>query len=569
MDRVTKAYNSSFREEQSLPSDMDQGTLFEHFVNYCVISEKFDEEFDITDIHTGGGNDLTIDGLAIVVNGVIVDSVDAVEELLSTNGFMDVQFIFIQAKSGTGFSGEEMVGFKDGVLEFFADTPSLPASQKILDSRQIMSWIFDRSGSFKQGKPSCELVFATAGSWQNDSQLVTKIAKIKNEIEAINLFEKVSFLPLGASEVQASWKHSKDSVAAEFTFTKKATLAEIGGVKESYLGVLPLVEFLKVIADGESGVRKHIFVDNVRDFQGDNPVNGEMSQSLATEEGRNRFAVLNNGVTLVARQLRIVGDKFFAADYQIVNGCQTSHVIYNNRAVLGPDMQIPFKVIATDDEEVIGAIATATNRQTLVTEEDLYALEGFQKSVEAYFQAFDDKYKLYYERRSKQYSSAVGIEKVRIITKQIEIRAFGAMFLNEAHRAARYYAALKAMVGTSIFASDHKLEPYYAAAYAYYKLEFLFRNGQIPVKYKPARYQLLMAFRHIVAGTAMPLLTANKSEAYAKKVIDALWDDTKMLKGFQAACVAVDVALDGAQLDGDAVKVQSFTDRVLVASKTP
>lgn len=568
MDRVTKAYLKTFREEQSLPSDIDQGTLFEHFVDYCVITERYDEEFDINDVHTGGGNDLTIDGLAIFVNGVLVDSIDFAEELLATNGYLDVQFSFIQSKSGTSFSGEEMVGFKDGVLEFFAETPTLPASERILTFRQIMSWLFEKSGSFKQGKPTCELIFATTGSWQNDQQLLTKIEKIKSDIRATNLFEQVAFIPLGASEVQASWKHSKDSVAAEFTFTKKATLSEIGGVKESYLGVLPLSEFLKIIADDESGVRKHIFVDNVRDYQGDNPVNGEISKSLATEEGRNRFAVLNNGVTLVARQLRIVGDKFFASDYQIVNGCQTSHVIYNNRNLLEPDMQIPFKVIATADEEIIGAIATATNRQTLVTEEDLYALEGFQKDLESYFEAFDDKQKLFYERRSKQYSSSIGIEKVRIITKQIEVRAFGAMFLNEAHRAARYYAALKAMVGTSIFAPNHKLEPYYAAAFAHYKLEFLFRNGQIPVRYKPARFHLLMAFRHIVVGTAMPDLTANKIEAYAKKISDALWADEALLTGFQAACVAVDEALEGAPLVGNTVKVQSFTDKVLAASKT-
>ncbi|MBH0116672.1 AIPR family protein [Salinibacterium sp. NG253] len=555
--------------EQSLPTSMSQGELFEHFVNYCLISEKFDEEFDIHDTHTGGGNDLSIDGLAIVVNGVIVTSVEAAKELLTTNGFLDVEFIFIQSKSGEGFSGEQMVSLKDGVVEFFAEELSLPASPKIIDYRAIMSWIFDQSGQFKRGKPRCELIFATAGSWQDDPQLLVKIAKIRAEILGTNLFEQVSFTPLGAAELQSSWKHSKDSVKAEFTFTKKATLADIEGVKESYLGVLPLAEFLKVIEDEGSGVRKNIFVDNVRDFQGDNPVNGEMSQSLATEEGRNRFAVLNNGVTLVARQLHIVGDKFYAADYQIVNGCQTSHVIYNNKDLLEPDMQIPFKVIATDDEEVIGAIATATNRQTLVTEEDLYALEEIQKKLEAYFQAFEDKHKLYYERRSKQYSSAVGIEKVRIITKQIEIRSFGAMFLNEGHRATRYYAALKSMVGSAIFNVDHKLEPYYAAAFAYYKLEFLFRNGQIPVAYKPARYHLLMAFRHIVAGTTMPLLSANKIEAYARKITDTLWDDTKTLKAFQAACSAIDEALGGSVLDGDAVKVQAFTDKVLLAAKSP
>lgn len=567
MDRVTKAYSNAFREEQSLPPDTPSPTLFEHFVNYCVLTSRFDNEFDITDVHTGGGDDLAIDGLAIVVNGVIVDSIDSVNEMLEANGYLDVHFTFIQAKSGTNFSGEEMVGFKDGVLEFFSDAPTLPASPKIIEYRQIMNWIFENSGRFKNRRPKCELVFATAGTWCDDERLVLKISKIEGEVKALNLFDEVTFSPLGADEIQASWRQSKDSVSAEFIFTKKATLEDIGGVKESYLGVLPLSEFLKVIADGDTGIRKHIFVDNVRDFQGENPVNDEISQSLTTQEGRDRFAVLNNGVTLVARELNIVSNKFFVSDYQIVNGCQTSHVIYENRSVLESDMQIPFKVIARNDEEVIGAIATATNRQTTVSEEDLFALENFQKKLEAFFGAYEDKYALYYERRSKQYASVDGIEKVRVISKQIEIRAFGAMFLDDAHRAARYYSALKSMVGSRIFAANHKMDPYYVAAYAFYKLEFFFRNGQMPVVYKPARYHLLMAFRHIVAGSEMPALAANKIVPYSQKLSEVLWDDAKARDGFKRACDAIDVALEGEELDGDKVKVQSFTDKVLKAVK--
>lgn len=141
-------------------------------------------------------------------------------------------------------------------------------------------------------------------------------------------------------------------------------------------------------------------------------------------------------------------------------------------------------MIATEDEDIINAVITATNRQTQVTTEDLYALGAFQKKVEAFLAAYPDKKQLYYERRSKQYNSMLGIEKVRIITKPQQIRAFAAMFLDFAHRASRYYADLRAQVGDRIFNEHHKLEPYYVSAYAYYKLEFLFRNGALPVYYK-------------------------------------------------------------------------------------
>ena len=51
---------------------MDERTLFEHFANFCVVSHDYGEEFDVDDVHTGGGDDLGIDGLGIIVNGAMV-----------------------------------------------------------------------------------------------------------------------------------------------------------------------------------------------------------------------------------------------------------------------------------------------------------------------------------------------------------------------------------------------------------------------------------------------------------------------------------------------------------------
>jgi hypothetical protein len=178
------------------------------------------------------------------------------------------------------------------------------------------------------------------------------------------------------------------------------------------------------------------------------------------------------------------------------------------------------------------------------------------------YEAYPDKKKLYYERRSRQYSSSTGIEKVRIVGKTLQVRAFAAMFLDDPHRAARYYSDLKAQVGVKIFNNDHRIEPYYAAAYGYYKLEFLFRNGLLPVYYKPARYHLLMAFRYLVGGTDMPLMMANKMTPYANKICEALWDDESAAEGFKGAIEVVDSALNGAQCNRDVVKTQTFTDSV-------
>jgi hypothetical protein len=136
------------------------------------------------------------------------------------------------------------------------------------------------------------------------------------------------------------------------------------------------------------------------------------------------------------------------------------------------------------------------------------------------------------------------------------------MFLDDPHRAGRYYKELQAQVGVKIFNDHHKLEPYYTAAYAHYKLEFFFRNGGLSSYYKPARFHLLMALRYVVADATMPALTANKIQGYCTKICEVLWDDSKAIAAFSGAVDAIEEALDGSPLNRDVVRTQGFTDSV-------
>jgi AIPR protein len=565
MDRVTKSYLEEFRVEQSL-GEMPESDVFEFFADYCVVSNLYDEEFDAADVHVGGEDDLGIDGLAIIVNGVLINSVDEAEDLLDLNGFLDVKFVFVQAKTSSGFSGEQIANFLDGVDEFFEENPTQPVNEQIANARAIMTWLYTKSVKFTRQKPVLALAFVTTGSWQDDERLTARIQIRRKRLQDTGLFHEVVFDAMGANEIQEAYQRSKNNVTVEFSFANKVLLPEIEGVAEAYLGVLPAKEYMALITDDSGNIRKPLFYDNVRDFQGDNAVNREIKQTLQNAEGQQRFAVLNNGVTVVTRGLRTTGNKFVVTDYQIVNGCQTSHVLFDAKDHLGEEAHVPLKVISTEDEDIINAIITATNRQTEVTAEDLYAMSAFQKRLEALFAAYPDKKKLYYERRSKQYASVPGVEKVRIISKTLQVRAFAAMFLDDAHRAARYYSDLRAQVGTKIFNENHKLEPYYVSAYAYYKLEFLFRNNALPNYYKPARFHLQMALRHLIGGPDMPALTANQASSYSNKIAEVLWSDEKAADAFKEAVQVIDVALAGQPLTRDVVKTQGFTDLVKTAA---
>ena len=556
-----------FRKEQSLPVDRSDADLFEYFAIYCAVSDSYDEEFDTDDMLVGGGNDLGIDGIAIIVNGVLANSLDEAEDLLNLNGFLDVKFVLVQAKTSSNFNGQEIAAFLDGVENFFSENLALPINEEIAAARELMTWIYSNSVKFKRQKPTVEMCYVTTGQWQDDAYLSTVIEQRIARLENSHLFGPVLFRAYGADEVQSAYQRSKNNVTVEFNFPSKVILPDIAGVSEAYLGVLPATEYLSLITDDSGNIRRPLFYDNVRDFQGDNEVNGEIKKTLDDPAGQQRFVILNNGVTLVTRGLRTTGNKFVVSDYQIVNGCQTSHVLFNEKQELGSDTFIPIKVVATTDEEIISSIITATNRQTAVTADDLFAMSAFQKKLESLYESYPGKKKLHYERRSKQYAAVEGIEKVRIIDKKQQVRAFAAMFLDDSHRAARYYSDLRNQVGKRIFSEGQQLEPYYVSAYAYYKLEFVFRNTQIPVYYKPARYHILMALRYLIGDGDMPSLTANKISGYSNKMAELLWSDAGAVEAFKQAVDVIDEALGGEKITRDLVKTQGFTDSVKAAAK--
>jgi hypothetical protein len=269
---------------------------------------------------------------------------------------------------------------------------------------------------------------------------------------------------------------------------------------------------------------------------------------------------LNNGITIIARKVRPTGNTFYIEDYQIVNGCQTSHVLYHERANITDDVYVPIKIISTDDDDLVNRIIKATNFQTEVKPDQLYALSDFQKKLEEYYATYDGDERLYYERRSKQYATTPKVEKIRIVTIQQQIRAFVSMFLEEPHRG-HYPRSMGPNVGRTLFGRDHLPEPYYLSAYALFRLEYFFRNGSLDKKYKPARYHLLMGARHVLNPQPIPSATANEMKRFCRKLSPDIHDDRKLLAAFQKAVGIVDATCGTRVLDRKLTKTLPFTKK--------
>ena len=524
MDRIVQSYIDDFLKSQQI-DEKDSSKQFEMFSSYCAVAQQYTEVFDLNDILTGAGGDCGIDGIAIIANGTIISSKEEVDDLIELNkGLSDMLFVFIQSKTSSGFSSSEMGTFGAGVVDFFSETPQFVRNQFIQEKSDLINYIFSKAVHFKS-KPCCFLYYVTTGKWVDDQNCVARKNMIIHDLEELDLFKEVQFIPVDVKLIQKYYRNTIDVIETEIDFSQKVLLPDILKIKQSYLGYVDYEEYLKLIVGDNGEIRKNVFYDNVRDYQGDNEVNIEIAETI--KSASNKFILLNNGVTIICKKLTNLRNKFTLTDYQIVNGCQTSHVLYYNKEFINGNLQIPIKLIETLDEDTVNNIIKATNRQTQVTNEQLIALNEFHRQLEAFYQTFSGTQKLYYERRSKQYNYMTEVEKVRIVTISTQIKAAAAMFFDKPHLASRYYGRLLKSVD-GIFNEEHKLSPYYTCAYLLYKLEYLFRNKLLPAQYRKFRYHILMLIKYDFSDGKVPNLNSNKMENVCKKILECANDNVEL-----------------------------------------
>jgi len=556
MDRVSESLLTEFSTEREIVH-LQEEKRFEHFVCFITVGRHYSEMFDTEDILVG--NATGIDGIAVIVNGNLITDVESLQEIESA-GELDVTFVFVQADRGPMFDAAKIGNFGFSVLDFFKDQPTLPRNKEVSDAAEIMSAIYKQSAKFKRGNPACRLYFATTGTWVGDPVLEGRRKAVVDDLVSTSLFRDVTFIPLGADGIQKLYRQTRNAIEREFIFENRVTIPDVPGVTQAYLGFLPVSELIKIIADDNGEIIGSLFYSNPRDWQDYNEVNSEIKDTLKSDN-KSRFVLMNNGITIIARDVRPTGNKFVIEDYQIVNGCQTSHVLFEQAEKNDKSVAVPVRLIGTQDETVINAIIRATNRQTQVTEDQFFALQEFPKKLEDFFQTFSNQQRLYYERRSRQYDR-LPIEKTRVITQPNVIKAFAAMFLEEAHRTTRNYSTLRAKVGKDIFGKGHRMEPYYTAAYALYKLECFFRSRRLESKYKSARFHILLAARILGNPDQPPRMNSHDMESYCNKMREILWDSSRCDDLLSRAAQIIDQAAAG-DFDRDNIRTEPFTQKVL------
>ena len=116
-DQILSGYLRDFQTQQGL-ENADEPELFSKFALFCVICKQTGNPKSLDDLDTDGGQDTGIDGIAVLVNDRLVNDKEDIDYFRGS-GRLEVEFLFIQAKSSPKFDSGEIGKFLFGVQNFF------------------------------------------------------------------------------------------------------------------------------------------------------------------------------------------------------------------------------------------------------------------------------------------------------------------------------------------------------------------------------------------------------------------------------------------------------------------
>lgn len=557
-DQILKGYVEDFKGSFDVDVS-NESTVFEHFVNYCVISKQYPREFEYDDIHVGGADDIGLDGIAFVVNGNIVTSPEAIEYLLKQNGYLDVSLSFIQTKKSSSFKGDQVGTFIFGIKNFFDEHPSIPENEDIKRYRSIKDEVYRKSISLEK-PPILNLIFATTGEWKEPSQITGRVSRELRELEEKHLFSEINFIFMDAEKLKQAYREINRKTIKEIKFSNHVVLPEIAGVRQSFIGSMPVKEYIDLITDSDNELQKNLFEDNVRDYQGSNKVNKDIRATILNSQEQAAMPIFNNGITIIAKKVEQVSNKIKLTDFQVVNGCQSSHVLFENKASLLEDTHIVVKLIETTDYDFATRVVKATNWQTEVKDEAFESLKQFHRDLEEYYKAKSKSVDnpIYYERRSKQYSWSPTVKSSQLVSLPTQINAYVAAELAQPQSTHRYYGELLDSNQSRMFKPGSKLEPYYISALLLKRIDQAFRRGSLDTKYKAFKYHLVYVCYQFYAKKME--LASNYTH---EDIISDIADREGSMRVFKAGLDIIRSTFKASQQNkADASRSKAFTDLI-------
>jgi hypothetical protein len=546
MHRVVKSHLENFEERHSI-SDRES-RQFEAFLNYAVFRSHSAEKVEPRDL-IYDGDDPGIDGVMIFIDDSYVSSTEEVEDAMKDRRRdAEVTLVFTQAKTSESWSKAEINTFESAIGDFLSESAAYPHSEYMKNAREVFDIVLKNVGKIRDGKPKAQAFFATTARASEDREILAAQQALKGTLEGTGYFSSVDVILVNRDSIVEMWTAAEGQVEATLKVLGSAAFPRTADIDEGYAVTVRAKDFIEqILLDQNGRLRQRIFEENVRDFLGaESDVNKEMADTLRDPVKQRRFGILNNGITMISPDVRVGSLEISIRDFQIVNGCQTCNVLYENRDIIEDDATIMLKLIETSNPAVIDDIVRSTNRQAKVDENQFLATLDAVKALERYFEArgAEEDLRLYFERRKNQFSHHESVKAVRVFDIKQIARCVAAMFLDKPDIASRYPNRLTGEMRAQVFDPRYQEEVYHAAAYALYRLTLLMGNNRIEQRYSKMRWHIIMAIKYYVCGESIPQLTSHKIKAKCteiEKFVSRGDDDTvNSIKDLCAAIVDID-----------------------------
>lgn len=534
VEPIINARFKQFKLKNELETISDS-VAFEKFVNYTIFTlhqpDAFTVDSELLDfVSVGGSADMGIDGLSIKVNDILIKSKNDIDDIIKFNSKkrINVEFIFVQSKYKTHYDKGELNNFVDGVRDFLSDTHNFPMNDAVKLHLELKEYLLSDDLSIMwETNPKVLLYYVTMGRWKEPEDLIGVKKQFTKDIELLNIYDQSKLYFVDSELLKEYYDSIQNTYNTTIDTRHIMPLTDVIGVTNSCLSIVYGSELLKLISN-DGIIRKSLFNDNVRDFQGSNPVNNEIHNTI--KNNPEKFIILNNGITIVCDEFKQNNTKISIFNPQIVNGCQTSHILYEADK-LGLDISnvpISIRFISTTDEEIVNDIVRGNNRQNIVLEEAFETTKKFHKDLEEFFIAYTQEYDtIYYERRSKQYQNNPTIKQTEKINLRVLTQYFVGMFLNKPHNSHRHESILLKEHSDDIFQDFHSKLPYFVTAYTFIKFEKFLRENNVERYIKTYKPHILMMFRQSVSGYVPSFNKENIIDNHSKLILEILSNPDK------------------------------------------
>ncbi|WP_051461033.1 AIPR family protein [Ruminiclostridium josui] len=511
------------------------GVAFEKFVNSNILMSHqpdiFTGDAEMLDIITvGGHNDMGIDGLAIKVNGLFVKNIDDVEDIVKRFRKANIEIIFIQSKYKAFFDKGEFNNFIAGVRDFLNDIQLQPMNEKIKSMLEIKDYILsDDIIIMWEKNPAIRLYYVTMGKWNESPHQLGLAKQFENDIMERNTFELLGIHFIDSELLKKICDSNENKFEIALNTIDTMPLPFVEDVDNSCIALCNGSEYLKLLTSDDGLIRKTLFDDNVRDYQGDTGINNEMESTIFADP--NKFVLLNNGLTIVCDEYTTSNRKIIVKNPQVVNGCQTSHVLFdaNRKGYNIDNVALTIKFIATKKLDITNQIVRGTNRQNIVYDVAFETTKQFHKDLEEFFNDYSiSNVKLYYERRARQYQHNPMIKQNQKTNMRAIIQGFVGMFLCNPEVAHRHESRLITEYQNKVFLDNHSKLPYYITALTYYNLEDLYLKNKLDKKlFYAYKHHLAMIFREVVAGQCPDINATKAIDDYCSVIQETLKSEYK------------------------------------------